>query len=105
MAVPASIANEITVLGLAIDDATPLASASVGVLTALATTADEVADAVQDALVAATGALDMWSAPYMAPAIALGVLGVLNDSLTQLSLADLRGVTGRIASNLTNGVP
>jgi hypothetical protein len=56
---------------------------------------------VDAALAGAAGALDAFAAPSDPVAIASGLSGLLTASQNQTDLADLRGLAGRVASNLS----
>lgn len=103
MPFPLTIAMEVVALNNQITAAQPLESAPSGIRTLLATQATTLASDIEGALADAAGDLDTFSAPMMAPAMVLSFLEVADAASTQVSLADLAGVVGRVASNLTNG--
>lgn len=103
MPFPINISTEVAALNTAITAALPLEAAPQRTIAALTTQADTLANDVDTALAAAAGALDMFMEPAMAPAMVISFLSVTDDATTQVSLCDLSGVAGRVASNLTNG--
>ena len=102
MPFPASISSEVFALNAAIAATGPLEQAPQRFIAALSTQADTLVNDIDTALAAAAGTLDMFTAPVMAPAMVLAFLAVVDDATTQVSLADLAGVAGRVANNLTN---
>jgi hypothetical protein len=101
---PPAILALIQALNAAIAAAQPLGSATQATMTALATQAAGLVEAVEAAIAADYGGLlDTWTGPAMAPAIAAGLLSVYADGAAQLSLADVAGFAGRMATNLANG--
>ncbi len=103
MGVPSSIAAEVAYLNTAIAAAQPLAQASQLTITTLALQATQLVDDTDAALLASAGALDSGIADTMAPAIVADFQAIVTSAATQLSLSDLAGLAGRVASNLTNG--
>lgn len=103
MPFPADIQAEVLALNTAITAAMPLESAPQRTMAALATQADMLVTDVDTALTIAAGDLDTYGAPTMPPAMVLAFLNAVDEATTQVSLADLAGVAGRVASNLTNG--
>lgn len=100
MTLPANISSEISVLQTQVTANAPLASAPRAAILAMQLNADELVADTDTALVAAAGALDTWQAPTDPAAIICGILGLEADAENQTSLADCRGVVGRVASNL-----
>lgn len=103
MPFPASISLEVAALNTAIIAAGPLEAAPQRTIAALTTQADTLVNDVDAALADTAGTLDMFMAPTMAPAMVLAFLAVTDSATTQVSLADLSGIAGRVADNLTNG--
>ena len=103
MSVTPAIAAEVAALNTAIAAAQPLAAASQLTVTALALQASTLVNDTQTAIIANAGSLDTGIADTMAPAIVADFQAMVTSSATQLSLADLLGLAGRVASNLTNG--
>jgi hypothetical protein len=102
MPFPANITTEVTALNNAINAALPLESALPGTIAVLANQADTLVNDIDNAIVAAVGTLDTFTAPVMAPAIVLAFQAVVGSGFEQLALVDLAGVAGRVATNLTN---
>jgi hypothetical protein len=103
MPFPAAITIEVGALNTAIAAAMPLEAASRSTITALSTQADTLVNDIDAALLVAADGLNVFAAPVMAPAMVLAFLVIVDDANTQLALADLASVAGRVASNLTNG--
>ena len=103
MSVPSGIVAEVAYLNTAIAAAQPIAQASRLTITTLALQATQLVNDTSAALDASAGALDTGIADTMAPSIVSDFQAIVDSSATQLSLADLRGLAGRVASNLTNG--
>ena len=104
MALPTSITADLANLQTAYASAAPLATAPATTVYALSVQAGSVVSDLDSAVLAASGALDTYTAPVMAPAIATGVLGLLTASQTQSALTDIRGYVGRIALNLAQAI-
>ena len=102
MAVPSSIATEVSALNTAFVATGPIEAASQGAVTALANQAIQLVNDIDTALIGVQPLLDMFTPPVMAPALVLDFLSAVDQATMQLSLADLAGVAGRIASNLAN---
>ena len=100
MAIPATIQAEIAAITAAFQAATPLKQAPRAAVTALQINAAQIVADVDSALAGAAGALDTFAAPLMPADIAAGVNALLTASQNQTDLADLRGLAGRVASNL-----
>lgn len=100
MTIPASIQAEIAAITTAFQAASPLKQAPRAAVRALQINAAQIVADVDISLAASAGALDAFSAPVMPDAIAAGVSALLTASQNQTDLADLRGLAGRVASNL-----
>jgi hypothetical protein len=100
MAIPANIATELTDLQAQVVANTPLLSASQATRTAIKLNAAQLVSDVQAALVAPNNLLDTWVAPSDPGAIPSGILTVLQASQDQSNLALMRGLVGRVASNV-----
>lgn len=98
--IPANITTELATLQAQVTAAAPLTSASHATITALKLNAGQLVADVQSALVAPDNLLDTWAAPIDAPSIVVGFAGVLSAGQDQSNLSLMRGVTGRVASNL-----
>ena len=102
MAVPSGIAAEVSYLSAAIATAQPLAQASQTTITTLVLQATQLVDDTDAALLASAGALDSGIADVMPGAIIADFQAIVASAGAQLSLSDLRGLAGRVASNLTS---
>jgi hypothetical protein len=99
MAVSSTIMTEFTSLQAQVIAAAPLVNASHATVIALQLNAGTLVADIQSALTSDT-LLDTWTAPVDPGGIVSGFLGVVIDGTDQNSLSLLRGVSGRIASNL-----
>ena len=104
MALPANITADLANLQTAYASAAPLASAASTTVYALAVQTNAVVADLDSAVEAASGGLDGFVAPVMAPAIATAVLGLLTAAQTQSALTDIRGFVGRMALNLGQAI-
>lgn len=102
MTVSAQITAEVAALNSAFLAIGTIETASTGSVTALANQAEQLVNDVETDLVGVQPLLDTFMPPVMPPALVQQVLDAETVAETQLSLADLRGVSGRIASNLAN---
>ena len=100
MSIPANITAELASLQAQVTAASPLRSASFATVKALQLNAANLVADVQAALIAPDNTLDTYVATADPVAIISGVLGLLDAALDQSNLALMRGVTGRVASNL-----
>ena len=100
MPIPANIIADLQDLSAEYAAAAPLTIAASTTIQALAIEAASVVSDLDAAIPAAAGALDGFAPTGKAPAIATAVLGLLDASTTQSSLTDIRGIVGRMASNL-----
>jgi hypothetical protein len=100
MSIPANVAAELTNLENQVAANAPLAAASRATRTAIKLNAAQLVTDVQAALVAPGNLLDTWVAPSDPAQIAAGILSVFSTSQDQNNLALMRGVVGRVASNL-----
>lgn len=100
MTIPASLQAEVIALNTAFLAADPLSQSPRAAITALQINAAQLVADIDTALTGASGALDTFSAPTDAPSIASGFSALLTASQNQSDLADLRGLAGRVASNL-----
>jgi hypothetical protein len=104
MTVPANIAADLTGLQAAYNAAAPLTLAPATTIAGLALQAESAANDIDAAVLLNAGALDNFSPPAMAPAIATAVVALLTAAQTQSALTDVRGVVGRIATTLAQAV-
>lgn len=100
MSIPANITTELRSLQAQVIAAAPLANASTATITALQLNAGNLVADIQAALVAPGNLLDVWVSPIDPISIVGGVLSVLSASQDQNKLSLMRGVIGRVASNL-----
>ena len=100
MAIGTALQAEIAALNVAFAAATPIEQAPRAAVTALQINAAQLVSDVDAALAGAAGALDTFTAPAMAADMATGLTGLYTASQNQTDLADLRGLAGRVASNL-----
>jgi hypothetical protein len=100
MAIGAALQSEIAALNAAFSAASPIPQAPRASITALQINAATFVSQVDSALAGAAGALDTFAAPTAPEAMAAGVVGLLTASQNQTDLANLRGLAGRVASNL-----
>ncbi|WP_407146232.1 hypothetical protein [Bradyrhizobium sp. ORS 86] len=99
MSIPAAITAELANLQAQVKAASPLSSASRPIVLAMQLNAAQLVADVQAALVAPS-VLDSWVAPSDPAAIVTGVLGVSVAAEDASNLSLMRGVVGRVASNL-----
>jgi hypothetical protein len=99
MSIPANIAGEWTALQAQVTAATPVANASFATVKAMQLNADNLVADLQGALVTSS-ILDTWSAPSDPASIVSGFQTVLTAADDQNTLSLMRGIAGRIASNL-----
>ena len=104
MTISATITTELADLQAQLAAATPLTQAGHASVVAIKLNAGQLLNDVQSALIAPANLLDTWTAPSDAPAMASGLLGVLDAAEDQSALALARGQIGRVVSNL-NQVP
>lgn len=99
MSIPANITSEMAFLQAQVNAASPLNAAPRATIAAIKLNAAKLVNDVQAALVAAN-TLDTWTAPVDAGAIISGVLSVSQVAQDQNKLALMRGIVGRVASNV-----
>jgi hypothetical protein len=111
MSIPANITSELASLQAQVTAATPLKNAPFATIKALQLNAGNLVNDVQTALTTTTLVpnivlttdallLDTWLAPPDAISMVAGVLTVLTAAQNQQQLSLMRGVVGRVASNL-----
>lgn len=93
------IQDELVGLQEQVAAATPLENAPSATVKAIQLNAIDLTADIQAALVA-TGTLDNWSAPTDAPTIISGFNDIVTQATDESTLALLRGVLGRVTSNL-----
>ena len=101
---PANITADMANLQTAYASAAPLTTAPSTTVYALYVQAEAAVSDLDAAVLAASGSLDTYLAPTMAPAIATGVLGLLTACQTQSALTDIRGYVGRVALNIGQAI-
>jgi hypothetical protein len=99
MSISSSILNAFLSLQKQLVAAGPLLSASYPTRTALKLNAANLVASVQSALTSDT-LLDTWTAPSDPPSMVAGVQTVISDAQDVSNLSVMRGVLGRVASNL-----
>lgn len=99
MTIPSSITTALDSLESQVAAAQPLANASEATRTALKLNASSLVTSIRTTL-AASSALDTWTAPADPNVIISGVLGLVDDAADQSNLALMGGVVGRAAANL-----
>ena len=100
MAIPTVLQAEIIALNTAFLAASPLEQAPRAAITALQINAAQLVTDINTALAGASGALDTFSASTDPAVTAVGFAGLLTASQNQSDLSDLRGLIGRVASNM-----
>ena len=99
MSIPSNVATEWASLQAQVAAASPLANAPFPTIRALQLNAGNLVADVQTALTASS-LLDTWS-PTIDPGVIIsGFAGVVTAAQDQSNLALMRGVAGRVASNL-----
>jgi hypothetical protein len=93
------IQDELVELQAQVAAATPLENATTAEVKAIQLNAQNLTDDIQTALVA-TGTLDSWSAPSDAPTIIVGFNDIVTQATDEALLSLLRGVIGRVTSNV-----
>lgn len=94
-----SIRDELVELQAQVVAATPLKNASTASVKAMQLNAQNLTADLQDALVA-TGTLDSWDAPSDAPTMITGFNDIVTQATDEATLSLMRGVIGRVTSNL-----
>lgn len=94
-----TIQDELVELQAQVVAATPLENASTATVKAIQLNAQNLTDDLQTALVA-TGTLDSWDAPSDAPTIITGFSSIVEQGVDEATLSLLRGVIGRVTSNV-----
>ena len=100
MPISADLQAKVAALNTAFLAASPVEQSPRAAVTALQINAAHLVSDVDSALAGAAGGLDAFAAPSDPVAIATGLSGLLTASQNQTDLADLRGLIGRVASNL-----
>lgn len=99
MSISSAIISAYQNLQAQITAATPLLNAPRPSLTAIKLNAANLVASVQSALTAPS-VLDTWTAPSDPPSMVAGFQGVVTAAQDQSNLSVMRGVLGRVASNL-----
>lgn len=99
MTIPASIFTALTSLQTQVQQAQPLNNATRPTITAMQLNAANLIVSVQAQLVLSS-LLDTFTAAVDAPTIISGVLSVLGAANDQSELATMRGIVGRVSTNL-----
>jgi hypothetical protein len=99
MTIPSNITTELANLQAQVVAATPLNNASFATIKAMQLNAGNLVSDIQKALIT-TSTLDTWVAPVDPTSMISGFQGVVIAGQDQNKLSLLRGVAGRVASNL-----
>jgi hypothetical protein len=97
--IPTSVSVELLDLQTQVAQASPLDQASGATIKALQLNAGNLVEDIQAALVA-TSILDGWVAPTDPASMATGFATVAEAGSDQQALSLMRGIVGRVASNL-----
>src|SRR5262245_5498911 len=111
MSIPASVTNALAALQAQVSAALPLETASRPTIQAIQLNAASLVSQVDTALANAatlsksgtlgvTATIDTWVAPVAPEDIITGVTSMLTSVIDQWKLAVMRGLVGRVASNL-----
>ena len=100
MSIPTKITTELTALQAQIAAATPLTNASFATIKAMQLNSAQLVNDVQNLLIA-TNRLDTWTASVDPKTIISGFNLSVTAANDQQNLSLLRGVAGRVASNLS----
>lgn len=100
MSIPATITTALASLQAQVLAAQPLANASSATVKAMQLNAGNLVNDVQSALTAPNNLLDTWSAPSDPASIVAGINNLVSAATDQSNLALMRGIVGRVASNL-----
>lgn len=100
MTISAGITSELMSLQAQVAAAEPLANATRAAVVALQLNAGQLVSDVQAALTAPSNTLDTWIAPSDPSSIVSGFLNVASVAQDQDKLSLMRGLVGRVASNL-----
>lgn len=98
--IPADITSQLQFLEAQVQQYQPLASAPRAGVSAMQLNAAALVVSVQDALVAPGNLLDTWTSSQSSPVTIAGLLQVAQAATDQSNLSLLRGIAGRVASNL-----
>ena len=98
--IPQTITDELTSLQAQVAAASPLSTANRATVTALQLNAGSLVTDVEAAQHSLAGALDTYTAEVDPVDIIQGVLGVYQNALDEANITYMRGLTGRVASNL-----
>jgi hypothetical protein len=99
MSIPSNIMEELANLQAQVQAATPLNNAPFPTIRAMQLNAGQLVSDIQTALTA-TSVLDTWTAPSDPVSIVAGFNSVVTAGDDQSDLSLMRGVVGRVASNL-----
>jgi hypothetical protein len=102
--IPSNITIELAALQTAVNAALPLNAAPRATIKALQLSSDQLLSDIQAAQYTLAGGLDTWVAPVDAGAIIAGLLGVYENAVDEANITQMRGVIGRVTSNL-NQIP
>jgi hypothetical protein len=101
MTIAPAITTALTSLENQVTAASPLAQASAPTILALQLNAQALTGQIEQAQYDAAGQLDTWTDTSQAPEMMIqGVVNAYNSANDESSLAELRGIVGRVTSNL-----
>lgn len=100
MTLPATVTTELASLEAQVKAASPLDQASWQTVRAMQLNADQLLSDVEAAQYSLIGQLDTWVASTQPEPIIVGVVQVYNSAVDEASITQLRGIIGRVASNL-----
>jgi hypothetical protein len=98
--IPQNVTDALTSLQSQVTAAAPLTAASQPTITAIKLNSQALVTTVDTALAGAAGQLDTWQAPTDVDQIIAGVLALTTAATDQANLAVMRGLVGRVASNV-----
>jgi hypothetical protein len=98
--IPANITSELTNLQVQVAAATPLNNANFATIKAIQLNAGNLVADIQSALTASPNRLDTWAAPVDAISMIAGFQLSVTAARDQADLSLMRGVVGRVASNV-----
>lgn len=99
MSIPSNITAELTNLQSQVQAATPLANASIATIHAMQLNAAQLINDIQTDLTAAS-MLDTWTATTLPLQMVSGFNQVVTAATDSNNLSQMRGLIGRVASNL-----
>ena len=104
MPIPAQITTDLNNLSTAFNAATPVATAGKVVVIGLQQQADALVSEIDASENLLNAAIDGFVEPTNLPSVAAAVVNHLQNVVDQSNLAEMRGLVGRVASNLNQVV-